>query len=343
MTLFCVLRLGAAETLTALAPVSVWHIRLALLLPGWVPVALRFLNPEVRGWGAAGGGATVLFGLSEWCPLPLSWLPPPPQQPWLSPPPPTAQALLLAASPLLLPLPLKHHLWVQAAAVYSALRRMHPLGHAHVHAAGPGAECSIFVSGARLALQAVSSGTPLGLPVPNAEHRCCWMAHMWVLVMVGFFQPTAVAAALGQHAQDFHQGGEQEPQGDPREHRHRHSSRRPCSCNTICGCSSLAGNSSSPGTSWDTSSSSLTSSTISKSSGSSRDDSLRSGSLWRWQSDGSRHSTLLQELFAPRALQLRADMLAGMALAARLGRWHALLLPVGALVWAALELAILAL
>ena len=97
---------------------------------------------------------------------------------------------------LLLPLPLRHAVWVQAAEVRAGLANL---------ARQPAtAACCGFVSTARRALDALAAHgaplrpTPLG-PPPTAS-QCCWMAHRFALLLIGAVLPAVVATARAQRA-----------------------------------------------------------------------------------------------------------------------------------------------
>lgn len=108
------------------------------------------------------------------------------------------QALQLAALAALLPLPLRHHLWVQALALHAVYKRILHLARLHARLPGGGAQCSTFVAAARLGLAAFVPGSmPPAWDDPPAA-QACWMAHVWSTVMVGYALPAAVAAALEQ-------------------------------------------------------------------------------------------------------------------------------------------------
>ncbi len=113
-----------------------------------------------------------------------------------SPIPRLLQALLLLARMLLLPLPLRHAVWVQAAEVRAGLANL---------ARQPAtAACCSFVSAARRALDTLAGHgaplrpTPLG-PPPTAA-QCCWMAPSFALLLVGAVLPAVVATARAQRA-----------------------------------------------------------------------------------------------------------------------------------------------
>ena len=124
---------------------------------------------------------------------------------------PRPQALLLLLLPILVPLPLKHHLWTQLLALRSvlphmqrlaALRATHPL-----HAAA----CVRFVRWARLAtVEAVAPGAAQQ-PSPSAMDSC-WLSHTWTVVMVGLALPTFLQAALAAGQQDRRQQGHRQRQ-----------------------------------------------------------------------------------------------------------------------------------
>lgn len=106
------------------------------------------------------------------------------------------QALLLLARMLLLPLPLKHRLWVQTAEIRAALARLarQPASTA----------CCDFVNGARSALDTlVAHGAPLRptpLGIPPTAAQCCWMARTFSVLLIGAVLPIAAAVARTQHA-----------------------------------------------------------------------------------------------------------------------------------------------
>lgn len=97
---------------------------------------------------------------------------------------------------LLLPLPLKHRLWVQTAEIRAALARLarQPASTA----------CCDFVNGARSALDAlVAHGAPLRptpLGTPPTAAQCCWMARTFSVLLVGAVLPMVAAVARTQHA-----------------------------------------------------------------------------------------------------------------------------------------------
>lgn len=189
-------------------------LALAALLPAGAHFCMLF-NPEVRGEGEGGlgcGGGHMGFGevrleekitpcadpdvanssnYSHRCEYIGAKAPPHPSLPKHT------QALFLAASALLLPLPLKHHLVVQALTLWPALVRGPQPSLARLP--GRAAACQSFVSAIRLALQAIMPGAPLQMCFPQAPLGCCWMQHVWVLIVVGFMLPTAVVIGQQQH------------------------------------------------------------------------------------------------------------------------------------------------
>lgn len=120
------------------------------------------------------------------------------------------QALLLAACSLLVPLPLKHHLWVQLLALRLAVWRISPLAALHAALPQSASHCVRWVRGARLAMLAVAPSSAAHAPSPPAG-AACWMVHMWVVVMVGFVLPAVVLAALAQHQKQQGQQQQQQP------------------------------------------------------------------------------------------------------------------------------------
>jgi hypothetical protein len=228
------------------------------------------------------------------------------------------QALLLAASALLLPL--RQHLVVQALAARTALGRMQRLASAHAGLPGRGAECRHFVRCARLAMQAVVPGAGGGTELSSPQlQRCCWMPHVWMVLLVGVALPTALLAALEQHrAQREHQLQQLLMHGDERR--------------------------------------AVVASTAASAAAATQQVAYPVGQLHRAQPAtgggvrrrGARRPGRQQQAAAtPAASQISRDSslhqairkaVAALLLAGQLGRWLLLLVPVGALVWAALEL-----
>ncbi|KAL4446830.1 hypothetical protein ABPG77_008074 [Micractinium sp. CCAP 211/92] len=137
----------------------------------------------------------------------------------------SAEALALALLPLLLPLPLGHHIWTQLLALRSALARTWRLAALHAALEEGGGECARFVGWARLATEAVAPGGPAQLPSPPAKDSC-WLAHTWMVAMVGFALPVAVQAALVAHRQGHqHMQHKQQPRqwstGSSEDRQHR--------------------------------------------------------------------------------------------------------------------------
>jgi hypothetical protein len=117
------------------------------------------------------------------------------------------QALWLTALAGLLPLPLRHHLWVQLLSLCVALSRPPTAGALHALQPGRAEQCCWFVAAARAAMLALVPGaSPASRPDPSGQ-RCCWMLHAWMAVVVGYGLPTAVHAALWQHARRRGQQG----------------------------------------------------------------------------------------------------------------------------------------
>lgn len=109
---------------------------------------------------------------------------------------PKLQVVLLLARMVLLPLPWKHQLWVQAVEIKAGLASL-PRQPASV-------ACCGFVSAARRALDLLTAnGAPLRPPLlgdPPSAFHCCWMARTFMLLLVGVLLPAVVALARAQHA-----------------------------------------------------------------------------------------------------------------------------------------------
>lgn len=193
------------------------HLALAALaLTCWL-VSRRHGTGSFRNWfGGTRTDSTAVacalrVGLASlaaaWAPVCSLLLPGAPI--WLS-----AEALLLSALPLLLPLPLKHHLWCQGLALRSVLARMQQLAGQQAAHPQQAAQCVRFARGARLALLAFVPGGLEPQPGPPAQHAC-WMVNVWSTAVLGLLLPAAVLAALAQHArwwQHLRQYGQLQPQ-----------------------------------------------------------------------------------------------------------------------------------
>jgi hypothetical protein len=237
-----------------------------------------------------------------------------------APPAAVLQALFLVASALLLPLPLRQHLVVQALATRTALGRMQRLASAHAGLPGRGAECRHFVRCARLVMQAVVPGAGGGTELPSPQlQRCCWMLHVWVVLLVGFALPTALLAALEQHRQHREQQLQQLlMHGDER---------RAVAASTAAGAAA-------------TQQAAYPVGQLQRAQPAAGGGVRRRGArrLGRQQqpvaTPGGSQISSVSHLY-----QAVRKVAAALLLAGQLGRWLLLLVPVGALVWAALELA----
>lgn len=109
---------------------------------------------------------------------------------------PKLQVVLLLARMVLLPLPWRHQLWVQAVEIKAGL--------AGLPRQPASAACCSFVSAARQALDwLAANGAPLRpglLGDPPSAFHCCWMARTFMLLLVGVLLPAVVALARAQHA-----------------------------------------------------------------------------------------------------------------------------------------------
>lgn len=234
------------------------------------------------------------------------------------------------------------------------------LATAHAAQPGGGDECAAFVRGARLAVLAVVPGSPvLDLPVPQAARQCCWMAHTWTLVVLGFCLPTAVGLALdlnaarqqrsGSEALGEAQEGERSDEGlehaaAKKQLRRQHYKAAPEAAPKTVSLSDDGANAG-PSTA-DSGLAALSrlrvrsrhSSRHSSSSESLRAEDVLVGSSWD-SSESSRRSMLSQQSTPPKSPPRHHIDHVAVAMAARLGRWLVLLPPVGAVVWACLELA----
>lgn len=78
---------------------------------------------------------------------------------------------------------------------------------AELQAATPerGGHCRAATALGRLLVQAVAPGAQTDAPGPSELRWHCWQQHAWVLAMLGFAVPTAVVIALQQHAQQQEQ------------------------------------------------------------------------------------------------------------------------------------------
>lgn len=109
----------------------------------------------------------------------------------------SAQALVLALSGLLLPLPLKQHVAAQGGALLVALPRLPRLALLQAAVPQRSEQCRAFVSGARWALQVFVPGGVLDVAShPQQLSTSCWMQHTWLAVLAGFLLPTAAALIL---------------------------------------------------------------------------------------------------------------------------------------------------
>ncbi|KAL4452738.1 hypothetical protein ABPG75_008400 [Micractinium tetrahymenae] len=221
---------------------------------------------------------------------------------------PGFEALLLAACALVLPLPLKAHLWVQALLMRSALTRARSAAQA---AAGAGSHCcsAVFVRGIRLAVQAAVPGAEMAAHPLPAQQRCCIMQRSWLVLMIGFILPSAVVAALEQVARQL--ADQRHWQGRLR------SGRISSSASSI---KSSSGSSAANG---------VASGSDGTSAGSSGAGSSGSGVLLQWGA-ALRHSKR-------RALAAFWVAHPAAQAAAHLWSWLLLLLPAGTAVWVALE------
>lgn len=112
----------------------------------------------------------------------------------------TAEALFLAALPVVLPLPLREHSWVQALVLRSVLARIRQMAWAQAAFPRQAARCVRFARCARLAMLAVVPGAPQQAQHALQPEQACWVANVWCAVVVGYLLPSAVVALYAQHA-----------------------------------------------------------------------------------------------------------------------------------------------
>lgn len=108
------------------------------------------------------------------------------------------QALLLLASAALLPLPFKHYVWLQGLALWSALVRVGAAAAAHAAAPDGVLLCHSPARFLRLGMQVFVPGAPAELHDQCSLQQDCWVMHTWGALVIGFFLPSAVTAAVWQ-------------------------------------------------------------------------------------------------------------------------------------------------
>ena len=116
------------------------------------------------------------------------------------PPLPALQALLLAGLAVVLPLPLRHHMWAQLLVLRTVYWRVAAAARLHASQPGGPGQCQAFVATARNGVAVLVPGS-----VPDALHdppaaQACWMFHVWSATMLGYLLPAALIAGLEQHA-----------------------------------------------------------------------------------------------------------------------------------------------
>ena len=287
-------------------------------------------------------------------------------------PSPALQAMLLLVVAAVLPLPVRHHCWVTVLVLRSAHSRL--LAAAWLQAAAPGGagQCGAVAAAARLMIGAVVPGGWLTLEGPTAA-QLCWMAHTWAAWVLGLALPATILAALDQHAAQLQHPHPVCLPPDLQATLLRGSARAPwpavASLLAAARMASLRRRSPSTGGSRPASGagtgasstpnfavalppgisasdvSSLSSGTqtpVSSDSGGSLPASQRASPATPHRSSGNKSASGSSPRAPPRRRTHHQPwMLAHLQLAGLLAQWLTALLPVGALAWAALEVAVL--